>query len=66
MLNRITNITLHTTAIGEQMAITYSTVDDDGNIIAQNKRAETVILSDDGINAVQTLKRIAQNKIDNK
>lgn len=62
-MNRITNLTLHTTAIGEQMAIMYSVIDNEGNIIAQNKRAEMVVLDNDGINAINKLKEIALNKI---
>ena len=63
MINRITAITLHTTALGEQMAITYSSIDENGNVVSQNKRAETVILNDDCLNAVAVLKQLAESKV---
>ena len=63
MINKITAITLHTTALGEQMAITYSSIDDNGNVISQNKRAETVILDADSLSAVDVLKKLADSKI---
>lgn len=63
MINKITTITLHTTALGEQMAITYSSIDENGNVISQNKRAETVVLDSDCLNAITILKQLAETKI---
>ena len=63
MTNKITAITLHTTAFGEQMAITYGTIDDEGNVVATNRRADMIVLSEEGLSAIETLNQIALNKI---
>ena len=63
-MNKITNLTLHTTAIGEQMAITYSVIDDNGNIISQNKRAEAVVLGKDALDAIEILKQFAYKRLE--
>lgn len=63
MLKRVTSMTVHQTANGEQVAFTYSLIDDDGNIITQNKRAEVVILEDDVLGAVGILRDFVTRKI---
>ena len=40
---KVTSITLHKTSLGDQMAITYAVIGENGNVISQNKRAETVV-----------------------
>ena len=56
-------MTVHQTANGEQVAFTYSIIDDDGNIVTQNKRSEVVILDQDVLNAVDVLYKFVNGKI---
>lgn len=63
MVKRITSMTVHQTANGEQVAFTYSIIDDDGNIVTQNKRSEVVILDQDVLNAVDVLYKFVNGKI---
>ena len=56
-------MTVHQTANGEQVAFTYSLIDDDGNIVTQNKRSEVVILDQDVLNAVDVLYKFVNGKI---
>ena len=64
MFYKVTSIVLHKTALGDQMAITYSKIGEDGSVIAQNKRAETVIVDSDVLKAVNSLFDFAQSKIE--
>lgn len=63
---KVTSITLHKTALGDQMAITYSEIGEDGSVISQNKRAETVVVDSEALKAVNALYDFAQNKIGGK
>lgn len=63
MVKRITSMTIHQTANGEQVAFTYSLIDDNGNIVTQNKRSEVVILDKDVLDAVDVLYTFVNNKI---
>ena len=63
MVKRITSMTVHQTANGEQVAFTYSLIDDDGNIITQNKRSEVVILDQNVLDAVDVLYTFVNGKI---
>lgn len=63
MIKRITAYQVHQTGIGEQAAFTYSEIDQTGNVIAQNKRAEVVILDEKVLEAVKTIYDFLQNKI---
>jgi hypothetical protein len=47
-MKKATSITLHTTAEGKRMSITYSEIDENGKIIESNKRIDRVVI-DDGI-----------------
>ena len=63
MLKKVTSMTVHQTANGEQLAFTYSLIDDGGNIITQNKRAEVVVLEEDVLAAVEILREFTNRKI---
>jgi hypothetical protein len=63
MLKKVTSMTVHQTANGEQVAFSYSLIDADGNIITQNKRAEVVILEENVLSAVEILREFVNGKI---
>lgn len=47
MMNILTSFTHLKTGEGDRISYTYSTLDDDGNVIAQNKRGNFVALDAD-------------------
>lgn len=64
MIKKITSMTLHTTPIGERVAITYSEIDESGTVVSQNKRAESVILDENVLEAVELIRGFASGKIE--
>ena len=63
MVKKITSMTVHQTANGQQVAFTYSLIDDIGNIVTQNKRSEVVILDKEVLDAVDILYNFVNGKI---
>lgn len=63
MIKRITAYSIHTTGEGERAAFTYSIIDEDGNVIASNKRAEVVLINQEALNAAHTLYEFLKTKI---
>lgn len=65
-MTKVTSITLHKTSLGDQMAITYSEIGEDGTVIAQNKRAEAVVMDSRMESAVAELYDFAKNFIEDR
>lgn len=63
MIKRITAFSIHTTGEGERAAFTYSIIDDDGNVIVQNKRAEVILINETALDAASTLYEFLKTKI---
>ena len=63
MIKRITAFSIHTTGEGERAAFTYSVIDENGNVVVQNKRAEVILVNDETLTAVDTLYRFLKTKI---
>ena len=63
MINRITAFSIHTTGEGERAAFTYSIIDDDGHMIATNKRAEVILIDQEAKDAARTLYDFLKTKI---
>ena len=63
MIKKITSMTVHKTANGEQVAFSYSEIDDDGKVLAQNKRAEIVVLDEEAASAIEVLYHFVETKI---
>jgi len=63
MIKRITAFSIHTTGEGERAAFTYSVIDENGNVVVQNKRAEVILVNDETLSAVDTLYRFLKTKI---
>lgn len=63
MIKKITSMTVHKTANGEQVAFSYSEIDDDGKVLAQNKRAEIVVLDEEAASAIEVLYNFVASKI---
>lgn len=63
MIKRITAFSIHTTGEGERAAFTYSIIDENGDVVVQNKRAEVILVNDDTLAAVDTLYQFLKTKI---
>lgn len=62
-IKRITAYSIHTTGEGERAAFTYSIIDEDGNVIASNKRAEVILVNPNVLEAAETLYEFLKTKI---
>ena len=63
MVKKITSMTIHQTANGQQVAFTYSLINENGNIVTQNKRSEIVVLDSDVLSAIDVLYNFVNAKI---
>lgn len=63
MIKRITAFSIHTTGEGERAAFTYSIIDENGDVVVQNKRAEVILVNDETLTAVDTLYQFLKTKI---
>ena len=60
---RVTAYSIHTTGEGERAAFTYSIIDEDGNVIDQNKRMDLVLVDPDILDAAREIKDYLLSKI---
>ena len=63
IIKRITAFSIHTTGEGERAAFTYSLIDENGSVIASNKRAEVILVDQSALEAAQTLYDFLLTKI---
>lgn len=63
MMKKVTAYSVHQTGIGQQVSFTYSVIDENGAVVAQNKRAEVVLIGEEQLEAAQKLYEFLQNKI---
>ena len=62
-IKKVTAFSVHQTGVGQQVAITYSIVDENGTVDAQNKRAEVVLNNQEQIDAAASLYAFLETKI---
>lgn len=63
MIKKITSFTHHTTAEGERISYTYSLIDNGGNIVKSNERADIIAVDEDILTALKTVDNFLQTKI---
>lgn len=63
MIKKITAFSIHTTGEGERAAFTYSIIDENGHVTAQNKRAEVILLDPDILSAANDIYNFLQERI---
>ena len=63
MNRRVTAFSAHQTGVGMQIAFAYSEIDENGKVLAQNKRAEVVVLDETILNNVDSIFSFLQTKI---
>ena len=60
----VTSVTVFDDSVGKRMSMTYSEIDGEGQIIADNKRVDKVVTDSEEIQAAAAVKEIAQNFVD--
>lgn len=59
-MRKVTSITTHTTAEGKRVSITYSSIDDTGKIVEDNKRINRVVVDEEALVHINALEEFAQ------
>lgn len=63
-MNKLTSFTHLTTGEGDRISYTYSVLDEDGNVVAQNKRGNFVALDETLLGHIAAIKQyIAEHKL---
>lgn len=63
-MKKITSTTLLTTAEGKRISLTYSEIDDAGNIVSENKRVNKIVVDSSALGLVDALEQFAQTLIE--
>lgn len=65
-MKKVTSVTTFTTEVGEVLALTYSEIDDEGNIVKRNEKMQKVVMDKSVLSAITTLKKFAQQIVDSQ
>lgn len=65
-MNKVTSMTILTTAEGKRISLTYSQIDQNGNIIKENERINRVVMNNDALAYIAELEDFAQNIVDSQ
>lgn len=63
-MKKVTSMTILTTAEGKRLSLTYSEIDESGNIIEENKRVNKVLVNRSALDCVSELEGFAQGIVD--
>lgn len=63
-MKTVTSITVWNDAVGKRMSITYSEIDEQGQVISDNNRIDRVMTDADAKSTADALKEYAQDYID--
>jgi hypothetical protein len=63
-MKRVTSMTVLTTAEGKRLSVTFSEIDEKGNIIRENERVNKVVVDQAALSNVKELEDFAQRIID--
>lgn len=63
-MKRVTSMTVLTTAEGKRLSITFSEIDDKGNIIKENERVNKVVVDQAALSSIVELEGFAQGIVD--
>lgn len=63
-MKKVTSMTILTTAEGKRLSLTFSEIDDDGNIIKENERVNKVVVNRDAIMCIAELEEFAQSIVE--
>lgn len=65
-MNRVTSMTILTTAEGKRLSLTFSEVDAGGSIIKENERVNRVVVDQDALGCIAELESFAQSIVDSQ
>lgn len=60
-MKKVTSMTILTTAEGKRLSITFSQIDDKGNIVKENERVNKVVVNNNMLNNIAELEGFAQD-----
>lgn len=60
-MKKVTSMTVLTTAEGKRLSITFSEIDNDGNIIKENERVNKVVVDHSVLGYIAELEEFAQS-----
>ena len=63
-MKKVTSMTVLTTAEGKRLSITFSEIDEKGNIIKENERVNKVVVDQLALNCITELEGFAQGIVD--
>lgn len=63
-MKKATSMTVLTTAEGKRLSITFSEIDDNGNIIKENERVNKVVVNRSALDCIAELEDFAQDIVD--
>lgn len=63
-MKKATSMTVLTTAEGKRLSITFSEIDENGNIVKENERVNKVVVNRDALACISELEEFAQEIVD--
>lgn len=63
-MKKVTSMTVLTTAEGKRLSITFSEIDDSGNITKENERVNKVVVNRNTLDHISALEEFAQDIIE--
>lgn len=63
-MKKVTSITTFNTDLGKMLALTYSEIDESGNIIKRNENMQKVVVDTETKNHIEALTLMAQSIVD--
>lgn len=63
-MKKVTSMTILTTAEGKRLSLTFSEIDDDGNIIKENERVNKVVVNRGALGCITELEEFAQGIVE--
>lgn len=63
-MKKVTSMTVLTTAEGKRLSLTFSEIDEDGNIVNENQRINKVVVDHSALDAIGRLEEFAQKVVD--
>ena len=63
-INKVTSVTMFSTAEGTRISVTYSIIDEDGKIISENKRVNRIVVDDEALSKINDINTFAKSIVD--
>ena len=63
-MKKITSMTVLTTGEGQRISITYSEIDDKGNLVSENNRVNRIIVDEEALEKVAALEEFAKGIVE--